>query len=351
MNDGTIHIALAFCDPRGTYARHAAVTMASIFANTARVVCVHIIHDDTLTAENREKLELLARNFGQEADFVNVEERIGEHGIDASRLTLDGARGTLFRLLIPDVVTVDRIVYLDCDIVVTMDIAELWELPLGERAVAAARDVWSLDFLKGRPIPWRLSLAWDIMGVARDGYFNAGVLLLNLKKLREAYDFLRAVEDFYAEYRRCITLADQDCLNCIFSDDKLLIDEKFNRIRTDGVREEDLAGSIWHMAGGAAKPWVTCTRPLVDDLYWRYLRMTPYCEDDNALIRLMLNDLAAPAYTHLHSAACVRRLRKQMADNLFRAHLWTLPHILMKKLGRARRQRRSRTSENHGRSG
>ena len=51
--DDMIHIALAFCDPKGTYARHAAVTMASIFANTKRNVCVYIIHDDTLSKENR----------------------------------------------------------------------------------------------------------------------------------------------------------------------------------------------------------------------------------------------------------------------------------------------------------
>ena len=330
--DDIIHIALAFCDPKGTYSRHSAVTMASIFANTERKVCIHVIHDDTLTGYNREKLETLALSFEQQIDFVNVEKKLDAKSIDVSKLTIDGARGTLFRLLLPDVVAVNKIIYLDCDIVVNMDISELWDIPIGEYAVAAVRDVWSLNFIKGVPIPWRLGKAWEILGVERDEYFNAGVLLLNLKKLRDKYNFLKFVENFYAKYKKCITLADQECLNYIFANDKLLIVEKFNRIDANGVKEDALRGSIWHMAGGAAKPWVTCTRPFVDDLYWRYLRLTPYCEDDNTLIRLMLNDLSSPSYTHIHSSDCVKRLKKQVADNIFRAHVWTIPHILMRKI-------------------
>lgn len=328
----TIHIALAFCDPKGGYSRHAAVTMASIFANTKESVCVHIIHDETLTEENRNKLATTAGDFGQSADFINAGSMIEGKNIDVSRLTADGARGTLYRLLLPEIVGADKIIYLDCDIAVNMDIAELWDVPLENFAVAAARDVWSLDYIKGAPVPWRLGLVWDVLGVSRDGYFNAGVLLMNLKKLREEYDFLKAVEDFYAKYKKCITLADQDCLNYIFAKDKLLIDEKFNRIDAGGVGEEDLRGSIWHMAGGAAKPWVACTRPYVDDLYWRYLRLTPYCRSEDELIRLMLSGLSSPAFTHIHSADCVKRLKKQLADNLFRAHIWTLPYIIAAKL-------------------
>ncbi|MCR5336829.1 MAG: glycosyltransferase family 8 protein [Synergistes sp.] len=332
MNKETIQIAVAFCDPKGTYSRHAAVTMASIFANTKEKVCVNIVHDETLTAENREKLEETARSFGQDANFICAGSLIDDKSIDVSKLTVDGARGTLYRLLLPDIVESEKIIYLDCDIVVNMDITELWNVPLGDHAAAAVRDVWSLDYIRGVPVPWRLAMVWDILGVRRDEYFNAGVLLLNLKKLRGGYGFLSKVEDFYARYKKCITLADQDCLNYIFADDKILIDERFNRINTDGVGEEDLRGSIWHMAGGASKPWAVCTRPYVDDLYWRYLCLTPYCRDRNDLIRLMLSGLSSPAYTHIHSSQCIKRLKKQMADNIFRAHIWTIPYILAAKL-------------------
>ena len=333
-----IHVAMAFCDPKGTYCRHAAVTMVSIFANTSRRVCVHIVHDDTLTCGNRSKLELIASSYGQEVNFINIESLLDTERIDVSRLTVDGMRGTLFRLLLPDVSDEDKMIYLDCDIAVEMDIAELWNVPLGECAVAAVRDEWSLDYVKGKPLRWRLDKVWKLLVVKRGDYFNAGVLLLNLKKIREEYDFLEEVGNFYANYKKCITLADQDCLNYIFADDKLLIDEKFNRIDATGVTENDLKGAIWHMAGGAAKPWVLCTRPYVDDLYWRYLMMTPYCRDENELIRIILHDFSTSSYAHLHSSDCVRRLKKQIADNIFRGHIWTLPYIFIKKLSGNRRK-------------
>ena len=104
-----IHAALAFCDPKGTYARHAAVVMVSMFENTSSKLCVHIIHDNTLTEYNRAVFEKTALKYGQELDFINVESLLDGTSIDVSKLTIDGARGTLFRLLIPDLIKVDKL--------------------------------------------------------------------------------------------------------------------------------------------------------------------------------------------------------------------------------------------------
>lgn len=322
-----IHVALAFCDPKGTYCRHAAVTLASIFQNTKSAVCAHIIHDDTLTAGNRQKLQQLADSFSQSISFLNVENLLDAGKIDVSKLTIDGARGTLFRLLIPQLIDVPKIIYLDCDIVVALDVAEMWNAGIGAHALGAVRDVWSQDYLKGKEVPWRLSKAWEMMGIAKDSYFNAGVLLMNLDRIRGRYDFLGEVGAFYAHYKNAITLADQDCLNHIFAGDVYFLNEKFNRIETEGVNPAENS-SIWHMAGGA-KPWDLYTRPGVDELYWHYLRRTPFCESEDALITTLLSDMSSSKYAHLHTSDCVKRVKKQMADNIFRAHIWTIPHIFL----------------------
>ena len=336
-NNDVIHVALAFCDPKGTYCRHAAVVMASIFENTSSKVCVHIIHDDTLQKDNREKLEKLANTYMQYVDFVNVENMFDCDKIDVSKLTADGARGTLFRLLIPDIINSDKLIYLDCDIVVTMNIAELWRISVDECAVAAVRDTASINYNRGGFVGWRTRQVWSLLGIVPGEYFNAGVLVLNLKKLRNNYNFLEAVTKFYVKYKKCITFADQDCLNHIFADDKILIDERFNRIDVSHVDEHSLDGYIWHMAG--EKPWVAYTRPYVDDLYWRYLRQTPYCVDEDSLINLMLKDLGSSVYVHFHSSNCMKRLKKQLADNIFRAHILTVPHILYRNIIKRKRKR------------
>ena len=339
MNRGeVIRIALTFNDLGGTYARHAAVTMASIFENTSSPVCVHVLHDDTLTQRNRAAFEELAAEYGQQLLFHDVSESLDKTAFDLRKLGKKSQLtvGALFRLLMPQILECEKVIYLDCDIVVNTDIAELWNVPLDGKALGAVRDVWSLDCLEGKKIPWRLGKVWDLLGIAHDGYFNSGVLVMDLEKIRAEYDLLGSIGSFFAEYGKCITMEDQDFLNCLFADDKLLLDEKFNRIRTQGVTADGVGGCIWHMASGSAKPWTCYSRPFVDDLYWKYLRKTPYCTSDEELLHTALTDLSASPLLHRHSGECTRRVFRQTYDNIFRAHIWTVPRILYMLHKRAR---------------
>lgn len=320
-----IDVALAFRDTRGTYARHAAAVMASIFTNTRSDVRVHIMHDDTLTEENESKLRQTADSFSQSVKFVNVGKIFDDENMRASRVTADGARGTLFRLLIPQLLECPKIIYLDCDVIVNMDIRELWETDIGGSALGVVRDVWSIDYLKGKKPALRRALVWKAMGVEKDKYFNAGVLLMNLDKIRADYDFIAEVAAFYKKYKKAVTLADQDCLNHIFSGDVYFMDVKFNRIQYDEIDNSGDIASIWHMAG--AKPWGLYSRPGVDELYWRYLAMTPYASRKEDLAAVMLEGFSSSQYTHPHSVDCAKRILKQQADNIFRAHIWTVPRL------------------------
>ena len=324
----TIQIALAFCDPHGTYSRHAAVTMASIYSNTESKVCIHILHDETLSDKNRELLTKTAEMYSQEVEFHNLENMLDEDKIDVSKLTLDGAKGTLFRFMLPELLDVPKVIYMDCDIVVTLDIKEMWDADMDGCAIAAVPDYWTIEYNKKGIVPKRLALAWKSMGISLSEYFNAGVIVMNLDKIRHSYDFLNEIAEFYSKFKKAITLADQDCLNYIFAGDCKLIDEKFNKIITYDVDKKQVTGYVWHMAGGA-KPWQGYTRPYIDDLYWYYLKKTPYYTDEAAFIRTILTDVSSSKYMHNHSSDCVKRIKSQMADNIFRAHIWTIPHILI----------------------
>ena len=332
MSDNdVIHVALAFCDPKGTYARHAAVTMASIYENAqGRRVDVHILHDNTFTPGNQKNFKLLSQGYAQSVYFHNVEDCFSNLNVRARNLAYQGYRGMMYRLFIPDLLMVDKVIYLDCDIVVNMDLSELWKMPLGNYSIGAVRDFWALEHQKGNRISWRLKKAWGLLDIKPESYFNSGVLLLNLKTIRSKYNLLVSLVQFFEEYRSCVTLPDQDFLNWLFVDDKVLLDERFNHIDASGVTKETLQGSIWHMAGGSAKPWSSYTRPLVDDLYWHYLRFTPYCRDENDLIHMILQGMSSSPLMHLHSSDCVTRLLKQLEDDIFRAHIWTIPPILWK---------------------
>ena len=89
---------------------------------------------------------------------------------------------TLFRLLLPDLLpeSVERILYLDVDLIINHDIAELYEMPLGDDALAGAADRNGKEFVMGF-MSGKERETFDAFIKNGYQYFNAGVLLLNIK--------------------------------------------------------------------------------------------------------------------------------------------------------------------------
>ena len=78
MKDETVHVSYAMYDKTGAFAKIAGTAMLSMLHNTKSKVCVHLLHDDTLTQENRNKFIKLIRSYGQEICFYNVEKLLPE---------------------------------------------------------------------------------------------------------------------------------------------------------------------------------------------------------------------------------------------------------------------------------
>jgi len=111
---------------------------------------------------------------------------------------------------------VDRVLYLDCDIVVVGDVSPLWNTDLGG-ALLGTVDIPGAD----RGVT-HLGMR------AEDGYFNAGVLLIDLKQWREtrALDTVLGYVDAYPE--RMTRDVDQEALNACFHDRKKRLEYKWN---------------------------------------------------------------------------------------------------------------------------
>lgn len=101
---------------------------------------------------------------------------------------------TYYRLFIASLFPqYDKILYLDCDLVVLGDIAKLYDTPLGDNILGAAPE----QFVQNTPEFRRY--AEVALGVDPDGYVNAGVLVMNLKAFREnriAEQFTRLITDY-----------------------------------------------------------------------------------------------------------------------------------------------------------
>lgn len=131
---------------------------------------------------------------------------------------------TFARLLIPDLlsVEVEKALYLDCDIAVNEDIGELWDMDLGKQSLFAVRDSVGVVSQPGGLVNYRE------LGIPPGAhYFNAGVLLMNLKKWRERDTGERTLS-YLRDNHAIIQLADQEALNAVLWDDWGELDYRWN---------------------------------------------------------------------------------------------------------------------------
>ena len=288
-------IAIAFRDTDGTYARHVGAMLTSLLHTTRRPLRVHALHDDSLTAANRAKLELLFAAHAQRAqpgeqaelhfhplDPASCLPGVDEHSPILRPLTF----ATLYRLFLPTLPGLEscqRLIYLDTDLIVDTDMGELWEMDMGQALLGAVPDPCLCGALT-RPVAspkdeWARNVARHSLrlGIPMTRYFNAGVLLLDLEGIRREGLFAEAAALVLAEPQ--LLHPDQDALNKIFYGRSLFVPQKFNyllhSVQVDGIEE-----GVWHYSG-PGKPWQQ-PHMAKAQRYYHYLRQSPWSEEHPA---------------------------------------------------------------------
>jgi lipopolysaccharide biosynthesis glycosyltransferase len=285
--DDTIQVALAFYDPCHDYARYAGVVVTSIFSHTKSRVHVTIVHDSTLTDENRRRFEQTAQRWEQSVSFVDVGAQALQIFADPEERWPIYGRGALYRLLIPSLLNVPWVIYLDCDILVNLDIAELWaasKLEEAQNAFLIASRSASGGTKYNWLIRWHSKIrGWGMPSVLHDRkrLFNSGVLLMNLSRIREKYDLKKEAARFFERYIHFADQADNEFLCFLFSGDGDVFwtDARFNRCG-DFV---NLDNAILHMA--RAQPWKVFRDTPRDDLFWKTLAESEWRDDLLEMLR------------------------------------------------------------------
>ncbi len=178
-------------------------------SNRYRAIVLH----QGLSADNVTRLSALAtENF--RIDFVPMETSMAAITDRMSnRLRCDYFTLTIyFRLFIPAMFPqYDKGIYIDSDVVVMDDLAELFAVDIGDNYLGACADESVSD------VPPLALYMEEGIGIRRDQYINSGVLLMNLKLLREKQldaHFLHLLSTYHFD---CIA-PDQDYLNAICKD-------------------------------------------------------------------------------------------------------------------------------------
>lgn len=291
-----IQVCYLIHDKDGLYSKFTGTSMLSMFENYngGGGVTVNILHDNTLTQDNKDKFCQIADQYNQQIKFYNVEELFADKivELDKSFPDLKTSRisiGTFYRLFIMDVFPqdIEKVICLDSDIIVNLDINELWQIELENEPLAAVPS--SFFIKKYKETNWNNpnSLICRNGIVKWEDYFNSGVMLMNLKILRNEKETVSAGIKYEIEFGEKVTIKDQDIFNYCFASRAKKIPVKFNslvrHIRMNNIQEIEISSRIYHYTSGSVS---LLMEDVYNKLWWEYYKKTPWTFDENSLVRI-----------------------------------------------------------------
>ena len=258
MNRNTIIPIFFACDNQ--YTKYTMVAMKSMIENASKEYTyhMHILHTDVSAAMQERVKEL--ENANTRIYFDDVTERLAK--LDGELPVRDYySHTTYYRLFIPDMYPqYDKAIYIDSDTIVKGDISRLYDFDLGDNYVGGVNDqVVVQDPIFGDYVE-------KVLGVERNNYFNAGLLLINCDQFRK-----NNVLDQFCKLLHMynfVVAQDQDYLNVICHNKVLWLPQVWNTEVFGEIapKEEDICILHYNLA---AKPWhyKDCR---MQQYFWKY---------------------------------------------------------------------------------
>jgi len=223
--------------------------LASALSHMARERTVDVrVFDGGISQTSKNILSRLGGRFGNSVrlEFMSMDAAI----FRGATLGPGGSHIAYCRILLPRVLDVRRLIYLDCDVLVFRDLSELFDLKLSSgKILAAVRDSETLSLGDDSRI------VTDAMKrPAQGAYFNSGVMLMNLDELRKQ-NFLERALEFLETWSGRYRFFDQSAINFLLYDRIDALPEYWNRAswQFDEQDGNDL-GCVLHYTRSA--PWL-----------------------------------------------------------------------------------------------
>lgn len=276
IHENVMHVVAAF---NHKYVVYAAVMLQSLYENNSLCdICVHVLQCE-LTKEDKQLLSKQATLFGNKVEFHTFNKDWLPTEID---VTEEWSIEAYFRLYMIDLLPqhVDRILYLDVDVIVNKSIYDYYFMDMQDYDIVGCRDfsrVLNEEFEDKRK-----ELFAGIKQEKEFVYFNSGVMLVNIDKLRKRMkgsDYLKVIK----EYQGRVLAPDQDILNLVHWKSVGLVDEyryDFFNACLKGVQPEEVKRTVSMIHFAGPKPWMPIDiRIHAHKIWWEYAVRTSGISD------------------------------------------------------------------------
>lgn len=263
-----MNIALTFDD---NYLEQSIILMTSILANGNERVTFHIV-DGGLSEDSKTTLKKFPNC---EVKFYSVDENIFKDYVKSDYYPVS----MMYTMVLPELIDVERLIYLDSDMVVNSSLKELYEMDFEDNYIAAVEDANGKKYVK----------KFGLKPTSK--FFNTGVMLVNCAKWRADKISDKAVE-FAMAHTGTRFGYDQTSLNLLLEGKVKFIDLKWNLqycpINVWATYDDELQyknaiknPNIIHYVGDY-KPWkkgLSYFNPKSAD-YFKYHKLTSYALED-----------------------------------------------------------------------
>lgn len=260
-------INIAFCLD-SNFIKQLSVTIVSILLNAeAEDEFSFYVLCDGISKEDKDKIIEIKKQKKIDIQFIEIKNEEFKN----CPLSLHFAKANYFRIKLPALINLDKILYLDCDIIVRKSLNTLYNQDINDKYAAVVADTLSKEGFLDKHLK-RLNV---------ENYFNSGVMLMNLKKMRQD-NVEEKFFNFVKNHSEKIKYVDQCVFNVILNNKIKFLDVKYNFQHNSGVEKmhsvykknkKDIV--ILHFTG-CAKPWLYNKQMIFTFEYFYYLSKTPF---------------------------------------------------------------------------
>lgn len=216
LNDRNLHVVYASDDK---FAEILGVSLVSLYEKNTEMEEIHIyVLDSGVSDVNKKRLCSICDKYRRKSiRFISARDisKILSMSVSTDRGSLSQYARMFVSRDLPE--TLERVLYLDCDIIINDSLYEFWNLDLKGKTIAALKDAFSRQYRKN------IELQPD------DIMFNSGVMLIDMMKWKEK-NIEKRLLSFIKRHNGVIQQGDQGALNAVLSKDTYCFHPRFNSV-------------------------------------------------------------------------------------------------------------------------